>query len=313
MNPTVSVIMPNFNTAAYLAEAVESVLAQTPALELIVVDDGSTDGSRGVLETWQRRDRRVCWTTNRHQKGVSGARNTALELAQGEWVAFLDSDDVMKPRSLGVRLEAAARWPEVDFIFADHVMVDEARRAVGGQDGAGHSRWAASLKLADDGCPLLIRSLTAPLLQAGAVPWIGTVMARRRLLEQVGGFDETMSSTGEDIHLWLRLARVATAAFVPATVAEYRQRNGSAMRLIDDMGRAEINCYGDLIKRLEFRGYRRLLRRRIAKGYFDLSWRYREQRKFFDATRYAFGAIHWQPARLAHWKNWVSALLRHGV
>lgn len=103
----VSIIMPTYNRARMIGAAIRSALAQTHAnFELIIVDDASTDGTAEVVKAFA--DPRIIYTSNRHSKGVSGARNTGLDMATGDWLFFLDSDNVWKDRLIEFLLKHAA-------------------------------------------------------------------------------------------------------------------------------------------------------------------------------------------------------------
>jgi len=99
--PLVSVILPVYNREKYLATAIESVLQQTYGnLELLIVDDGSKDRSPEIIKEYAAKDRRVRFVLHEENRGVSAARNTALSMAQGEWIALIDSDDAWHPERL---------------------------------------------------------------------------------------------------------------------------------------------------------------------------------------------------------------------
>lgn len=103
-NVAVSIIMPVFNSEKYLQEAIDSVLAQTCRnWELIIIDDGSTDQSGSICDTYVQRDSRIR-AVHTENRGVSSARNAGIDLAKGEWIVFMDSDDMMRPRMLEVLL-----------------------------------------------------------------------------------------------------------------------------------------------------------------------------------------------------------------
>ena len=106
-----TVILPVFNAERFLSEAIESVLGQTVRdWELLVVDDGSTDGSVGVAAGFQRRDPRIQMLTDGRNNGVAHARNLGLDHAKGEFVAFIDSDDIWYPEKSARQIEAMERW-----------------------------------------------------------------------------------------------------------------------------------------------------------------------------------------------------------
>jgi glycosyltransferase involved in cell wall biosynthesis len=112
--PLISVIIPVFNRERYLAEAIDSVFAQTyAAVELIVVDDGSTDGSASIAQRYSPQ-LRYHYQSN---QGISAARNTGILLATGEYLAFLDSDDLWLPNKLSLQMAAFAIDSELDAVF----------------------------------------------------------------------------------------------------------------------------------------------------------------------------------------------------
>ena len=99
--PQISVIMPVYNTSQYLRRSIESVLNQTyKDFELICINDGSTDNSLEILQEYATHDPRIK-IINQENKGLSGARNSALEIAQGEWITFVDSDDFITNNFIG--------------------------------------------------------------------------------------------------------------------------------------------------------------------------------------------------------------------
>lgn len=107
--PLISVVMPVYNRADFLAEAIESILRQTyPHFEFIIVDDGSTDGSREIISRYAARERRLRPFFQEHQ-GAAGAMNDGVSLARGAWIARMDSDDIAMPERLAVSLDWAER------------------------------------------------------------------------------------------------------------------------------------------------------------------------------------------------------------
>ena len=186
-------IIPTYNRCELLPRALESVLAQTHAVdEIIVVDDGSTDGTGKML-----RKRfagllggclRYVWQPN---AGVSGARNHGLRLARGRYLAFLDSDDVWLPEKTARQLAWLEDHPGFGMVLCDVARIDGALRDI----DVFHRRDA----LPEDGW-----NLGAVLHNPSLVP--ASVMMRRAVLDNVGGFDESLR-TAEDIDYHLRIAR----------------------------------------------------------------------------------------------------------
>lgn len=123
-----TVIIPAYNVEKYIGECLESLLAQKMMdWEAICVDDGSLDGTAGILDAYQRRDPRIK-VIHQANAGLSAARNVALELAQGEWLYYLDSDDVVSPWALDVYSSAAAKDSRADLLFAKMRMFQDGAR-----------------------------------------------------------------------------------------------------------------------------------------------------------------------------------------
>lgn len=201
MSDLVSVIIPAYNQGHFLAEAVDSVLAQTyTEVEVIVVDDGSTDNTVDVAQAYT--DPRVRYVY-KENGGLSSARNEGLRHAQGAYIAYLDSDDCFLPDKLTILLGAIAREPELGFVAGQTIPVDEHGNHVG--------------KLFDTPLPSNLKELLL-----GNPLHVGSVLVRRSWQDQVGFFDETLRSY-EDWDMWLRLAQAGCRMlYVPLPVSLYR-------------------------------------------------------------------------------------------
>ena len=195
--PFVSVILPVYNRDAWVARAIDSVLAQSYRnFELIVVDDGSTDGTRGVLE---RYGEQITLLTQ-ERGGAYAARNLALRRARGELVAFIDSDDVWLPHRLA-RQVPLLECAEVGLVFGDALHVPRRKRSCFQVSPPRRGRVAARFAWAN------------------FVPTI-TVLARRACIDEAGGFSEE-SALSCDYLLWFRIALRHELDFVDEIVAEY--------------------------------------------------------------------------------------------
>jgi glycosyltransferase involved in cell wall biosynthesis len=117
--PLVSVVVPTYNRAAAVARAIDSILRQTYSrIEVVVVDDGSTDNTAEILKSAQNTDKRVVCCSNTRGKGAAGARNTGVAMASGEYVAFLDDDDEYDPDKIARQLEIFMNDPHVDVVVS---------------------------------------------------------------------------------------------------------------------------------------------------------------------------------------------------
>jgi glycosyltransferase involved in cell wall biosynthesis len=183
--PLISVIIPTFNRKMLLGRAVDSVLRQTMHdYELIVIDDGSTDGTR---ELPILADQRISFHRLPCNSGVSKARNFGVEKSVGEWVSFLDSDDEWFPQ----KLEKQIRWimhnPLYKIVQTKEIWIRDARKV---NPPLTHEKSGGDIFLAS-----LERCMVTP----------SSVMLRRELFDEAGGFDETFQAC-EDYDLWLRIA-----------------------------------------------------------------------------------------------------------
>ena len=210
--PRVSVVIPTYNRAALLVEAVESVLAQTFAdLEVIIADDGSTDGSAELVAALG--DERVEVLRLDHSGTPAVARNAALARARGELVAFLDSDDVWVPEKLERQVAILHRSPGVGLVCSNSSVIDE--------DGNGiRDRYLPP----DEGAS---GDVLAELLDVNFVV-NSSAVARRELVEQAGAFSEDPRLRAvEDYDLWLRVAATCEVVYLPEALVGYREHGGS--------------------------------------------------------------------------------------
>lgn len=210
--PTVSVVLPTWNRMEYLPEAIRSVLGQTfEDLELIVVDDGSTDGSRAYLDTVV--DPRLHRVDLPRTGSVASVRNAGAAVARGRYLCFLDSDDVWLPDKLAVQIAAMERgraaWSYTRYSYMDGGGASIAPRA---------GRWR----------PLSGRIALEILTHEASVSLI-TVLMERRTFNDLGGFDRT-PGIREDYELLVRLAVRADALAIPESLARVRVHPGRTTR-----------------------------------------------------------------------------------
>lgn len=220
MNPLVTVIIPVYNCAGYVAEAIESALAQDwPHKEVVVVNDGSTDGSLAVLQGFGDRIRLI----DQMNAGPPAARNQGIAAACGDYIAFLDADDVWIRGKLSAQVRHMEAHPEVHTVFTNwHVwepgaeghfarVPDIERHAVSDQVDQANSGWLYHRLLLD--CELLTT----------------TVMLRASMVRRIGGFDLSLWN-GDDYDYWLRASREGKITKLQSVGALYRCVPGSVSR-----------------------------------------------------------------------------------
>ena len=211
MSPTVSVIIPTYNRWPLVGDAIDSVLAQRDGdFEVIVVDDGSTDDTVQQLSRFGSR-LRVLQQPNR---GVSAARNLAARHARGNYLAFLDSDDLWLPEKLAIQTVFMEQNPAVQICQTEEAWI---RNGVRVNPKAKHRKPSGDIFL-----PSLELCLVSP----------SAVMLTRELFERVGGFDETLPVC-EDYDLWLRIAVDHPVSLIDAALVI--KRGGHADQLSRSM------------------------------------------------------------------------------
>lgn len=210
--PKVSAIIPAYNRADFLPRSIGSVLNQTfRDLELIVVDDGSTDNTKAVVEEFARKDNRVKYFWQPNFGGPAGPRNTGIKHASGKYVAFLDSDDEWMPTKVEEQVNLFEHSAvDTGFAGCDYTL----------QEGA----TIVTYKL-----PRFTKDTTfEKLLEHDFIGTATIVMIKNDVLDDVGGFDENLEC-GEDTDLWLRIAEKYKFALAPNILAAYHVHGNNTL------------------------------------------------------------------------------------
>lgn len=205
----VSVIIPTYNSAKYVVEAVESVLAQTyKDFEVIVIDDGSTDETEQVMRRYQTPVRYI----RQQNGGVAVARNRGIAESCGKYVAFLDADDTWLPHKLERQLEALRQQSPHRACYSAFTVVDSELNPMG------ISRSQRQGKALED-----------LLMRGNVIGSICTVVCERSLFENIGGFDPELSQCA-DWDMWVRLAAKTEFLYLDEPLVTYRQHGSNMSR-----------------------------------------------------------------------------------
>lgn len=253
---TVSVVIPSYNYARYVAEAIDSVLAQTrPPLEIIVVDDGSTDATAEVLATFGDRIR----VLRQQNQGVSVARNRGVAEARGEYIAFMDADDVWKPRKLELQMARFDADPSLGLVACGLETFDAEGRTLDVRIKATEGRVASALLLLE---PDVIHGPGS------------TMVVPKRIAEEVGGFDGRLFPA-EDWDFCYRIATRYPVASVAVSLVRYRLHGSGGHTHIARMEKGMLQAFEKAfassdpdVQALRRRAYGRL-HRILAGCYFE--------------------------------------------
>ncbi len=266
----VSVVIPTHNYSQFVVEAVSSAAAQTyPNSEVIVVDDGSTDDTRERLGPYMDRIRYVY----QENRGLAAARNTGIRHAQGEWVAFLDSDDLWHAQKTKIQFEAVGN--------------DESICVVGSPNGV---EMPAELPAACEMREVSVKDFLCSTPMTGS-----SIMVRRKCFDEIGLFDESLRSV-EDRDMWLRLAARYRVLQVESPCWWYRKHEGQMSRRAQRM----LDNYRKVLEKFFREQPEYAALRRIAYAYMhtDAGWCFLEEsRRFASLQNLTKSGLYW-PCRL---------------
>lgn len=226
---TVDIIIPAYNAARYLPAAIESVISQTfDDWRIILVNDGSTDDTAAIASAFQAKLGDKMLVITQANAGLPAARNAAIRNSSAEFLAILDADDIWLPNRLAESLKAFDARPEVGLSYGLITWMDETGKPL--ETFAGNPRDAEG-KIARS---IYLRKVELPC---------PTITFRRKCVEEVGMFDETMRAT-EDRDMWLRIALRYEVAFIPKVIAYYRTSANSMSGDLNRMFNAQRRFIG---------------------------------------------------------------------
>jgi len=247
---TVSAIVPTYDRAEVLGRAIDSVLAQTHTdVEVVVVDDASTDGTPAVVE--RRRDPRLTYVAHEENRGAPAARNTGIRHAEGEYVAFLDSDDEWRPRKLERQLERLdERGDEWIAAYCD------VERTHDGLLGRAEMALARALhgsgtdEPVEGGEELVADVLLDELHTHGG----STLLVERAVAERIGGFDESFDRF-QDSEFLVRVLRAGKLAHVPEPLAVRHESGDPPADAVEAADEHYLDTFAETVAELEAAGH----------------------------------------------------------
>jgi glycosyltransferase involved in cell wall biosynthesis len=302
--PKVSITMPVLNGERYIAEAIGSIAAQTYRdFELIVVDDGSTDGTAACVEAF--RDKLALkYVKHTQNQGIARSVNDGLRHSSGEFVAFLDHDDRWLPDFLETQVAYLESHPDVTMVHADHQIIDTDGKVVCESVGL----W--------DGKDRPSGYIFPQLFQQSFI--VGnSVLIRKPCLEELGGFDERLRFG--DYHLWMRMALKHKIDYVSRPLTQYRQhvsQHSRAAAVVRPEDSLAIEVTQKILAEYpEARAQlgKTVIRRRFASEYFDLAYSSFLAGAFANARACVWKAIQMWPWNPRYYLLLMGVLLPPGL
>jgi glycosyltransferase involved in cell wall biosynthesis len=292
--PDVSVLIPSYNRAELLRAAIASVLKQSfHDFELIVVDDGSTDHTQEVVESFN--GERLSYVRVEHCGNLSALRNAGIRCANGSLIAFLDSDDLWRQDKLAVQLQLLEANPEAGFAISGYEVFRNSRierTKLYGQDGG-----------------VSVRSIFDDLIRGRITLCSSSILIRSQLLERAGALDEGLR-TG-DYEFYTRLAWHSIAGIVHEPLVSVRKHEGNSSREFDAEGLQEAIAAVVRFYRMGVIG-RELRNDRLLKYRYELSQILFRRGDIAGARREILACIRLSPARVKHWQAYARFLRGRG-
>lgn len=267
----VSVIIPTYNSARFLPDAIDSVLAQTfRGFEILVVDDGSTDNTEAVMQRYGSATRYI----RQPNSGVAVARNHGIDESRGRYVAFLDADDVWHPKKLERQLAGLRDSRECRAAYSAFTITDP-------------SLVPLKITRAKRNGPLL----DDLLLRGNVVGTPSTVLCERSLFDEAGGFDSALSQCA-DWELWVRLAAKSDFFYLDEPLVSYRLHGSNMSASAPLLERDSLLVLKKGFAMTDLPATLRARRRAaFARNYMVVAGTYFQARKYFDFVRCAIRAV----------------------
>lgn len=222
----ISAVIPAYNSAEFIADAINSILKQTcPIDEIIVVDDGSSDNTGQIVRSLPGNIR----YHKQNNRGPSAARNQGIKIAKGNWIAFLDADDQWTPDKIEKQLDTFNRYPELHLIAGDMSEIDNQGKLLTTSVLAKHHLLQRFQELQGQPIP----NALAALIRKNFIP-TGTVLVQRDTVLAAGLFNESIRF-GEDLELWAKIAARHPITCLPEILMLRRQHGNNATHLTGRM------------------------------------------------------------------------------
>lgn len=296
----VSVIITAYNCESYIHEAVKSVIEQTASnIEIIVVDDGSTDNTPAILISLASKDMRIQVYKQVNSGRPSIARNNGLKRARGKFICFLDGDDLYHPEKIERSLKVFAGYPKIDVVFHDVKMLAHDGAEIEGTylETAGFQQKASDF-LDHRGGRIYVSNPHFYNFMSTTITGLHTssVMVRKERLDVESiWFPEDMF-IGEDIDLWFRLVKGSSVGYVDEPLSYYRSHDNSVTKNIESYLIGSISAHTknfyrakDILSKRE----KIIYRNRIATQYFYLGYNYFNEGNIVSARKAYLHSMKW--------------------
>lgn len=312
---TISVIMPNYNYERYIGTAIESLQNQQGFddlgfdLQIIVVDDGSTDNSWQKLEQMRSADPRIEVYRNERKKGESGTRNTGLSHARGDWFIYLDSDDLLSPRALSSLCQVIRDNPGCRFVAGDIQKVDPDGAAIDVPLFWPDNDVRKALESRMQNGVAVIPDAVSFFFAVRFLVVMGNGLLHKDLVARAQTFDENLTHA-VDTDYNTRAALGESLYFIEEPILMYRQHSASVSRNTERRVEGTLEFISDMRDDPSFSPYLDVSRDYYIRALDAAIYYHRETKNFARARQLAFRGIAAAPGRMRSWKLALASCLR---
>ncbi|WP_341328163.1 glycosyltransferase [Methylotuvimicrobium sp. KM2] len=301
----ISVVIPAYNSAAFIADAVWSILNQSqPVDEIVIVDDGSTDDTQTVVESQSG----PIIFINQPNQGPSTARNTGIDAAKNDWIAFLDADDQWTPQKIERQLNVLQNSPELVLIAGDMAEIDNSNRIITESVLNKHNLLSKFQALENRPIP----NGLAELVTKNFIP-TGTVLVKKSALIEAGCFNPSIRF-GEDLECWSKIAAKHPIACMPDILMLRRQHGNNATQLtaplLNDLARVMTSIRNYAAKDLSLQNIDP--DRLVADAYADLGYWHFSEYDLITARQAFSASLKEKPSKRAL-LYWLACLMPEGI
>jgi glycosyltransferase involved in cell wall biosynthesis len=311
--PKISVIIPAYNSASYLSDAVESVLNQSfQDFEIIIIDDGSTDNTKEIAEKYIQKHGNKIRYFYQGNKGVGAARNKGIEESKGEYIAFLDSDDILLPESLIRRQGFLSDYPEASLVFTDYYLMAGRYDSINTpqllEKNFLNSFKKEILAKKDDEI-IFNQNFYYKYFEFSPRPiWTCAVMMRKDIIDNVGLF-RTDIQIAEDNDYWPKVIRKYKVGFINRPLSCYRHFYSNLTKQTENYNLNEIKIFTELYFNNKERRVRRAIKKKLASSYYELGYYYNKCSLPNKARKYLLKSISCNPKNKDTYKSLLRTLI----
>ncbi|MGD7035839.1 glycosyltransferase family 2 protein [Methylotuvimicrobium buryatense] len=301
----ISVVIPAYNSAAFIADAVRSILNQSqPVDEIVIVDDGSTDNTEQTVASLSG----PIVYINQPNQGPSTARNTGIDAAKNDWIAFLDADDQWTPQKIERQLNVLQNSPELVLIAGDMAEIDNSNRIITESVLNKHNLLSKFQALENRPIP----NALAELVTKNFIP-TGTVLVKKSALIEAGCFNPNIRF-GEDLECWAKIAAKHPIACMPDILMLRRQHGNNATQLtaplLNDLARVMTSIRNYAAKDLSLQNIDP--DRLVADAYADLGYWHFSEYDLITARQAFSSSLKEKPSKRAL-LYWLACLMPEGI